>query len=332
MRRIYFDNAATTPIEKSVWKCMKPFFVSIYGNPSSAHNEGRRAHFYVESSRNNIAELLKCKPEEIFFTSGASESNSWISKNLCYWCDPWSHDSMKMANKKNDAKVKAHSFPLVDSEMGQKTKFSDKDFFVHLDLTQAIGKVDIDLSNSLIGSASFSAHKFGGPKGVGVLYINSLLQKRIEPLIYGHQERGLRGGTENVPGIVGMAEALRLAIENKDKNIAKIKKVRDAILSGISRNNKIEVYSSSNIINIKFKHLKAYSAVQIFNQYGIDISAGSACNSGSDEPSESLTSRGFTEDEALRTIRISLSHHNTVREAKKFCKILNRIIDTYDKE
>ena len=94
MKRIYFDNAASTPIDKRVLKAMKPYLTKVYGNPSSVHKEGKEAHLAIENARRAIANILDCKPEEIFFTSGASESNSWISKNFGLVCDETSHDSI----------------------------------------------------------------------------------------------------------------------------------------------------------------------------------------------------------------------------------------------
>ena len=224
MKRIYFDNAASTPIDKRVLKAMKPYLTKVYGNPSSVHKEGKEAHLAIENARRAIANILDCKPEEIFFTSGASESNSWISKNFGLVCDETSHDSILLTKKKKRNIL--YSYPLLDSETGTLHMPREGYEICHIDLTQAIGKINISFNSSSYLNkciaASFSGHKFGAPKGVGVLFIKQEYQKRIEPLIYGHQESGLRGGTENVAGIVGIAKALELVAKNIDQNKRKI--------------------------------------------------------------------------------------------------------------
>lgn len=385
MRRIYLDNAASTPLDKRVLKVMKPYLTKVYGNPSSVHKEGREARMAIENARKTIAGILNCSPEEIFFTSGASEGNSWVSKNFKYHCTDNSHDSMMLAN--NDNKDGLISYPLLVSETGEMSYLANNFGQCHIDLTQAIGKLDVNLydyktdtfyekdaasysvgsyiknghpsiklCNDLLGlgkcaTASFSGHKFGAPKGVGVLFIRKQYQKDFVPLIYGHQENGLRGGTENVAGIVGMAEALRIAIKELPKNRQHIREMQDYIVMHANYPAKINtnvggvsifwnwvgfryvrVEGHNGIINITFNHLDAQTAVQIFDREGVAVSAGSACNSGTDEPSRALMASGYTEEEAKRTIRISLGKQNTMREVKKFIKILRKVIDNYDKE
>lgn len=364
-KRIYFDNAASTKIDKRVLRAMKPYLTYDYGNPSSTHQEGRKARMAVTNARVLIADLLRCRPDEIFFTSGASESNSWISKMHKFDCAEYSHDSMLLAND-GVSKSKFVSLPLIDSETGDEHEVDVDDYdWVHVDLTQAIGKVPIYLcdynysgnsatfyfdGNDMVKkcqSASFSAHKFGGPKGVGVLFVRKKYQDMLVPLIYGHQENGLRGGTENVAGIVGMAKALEIAIREQEYRKQHINKLATYIIvhAGQSSDFKlvdgfplfllnvfgdVKVHSNSSIINIMFKYLDAQSAVQIFDQYGIAVSAGSACNSDSDEPSRTLLYYGYSEEDAKKTIRVSLSHQNTLKECKKFIKVLRKIIDKYD--
>ena len=356
MRRIYLDNAASTPLDKRVLKAMKPYLTKVYGNPSSVHKEGREARIAIEKARKTIARILNCSPEEIFFTSGASEGNSWVSKNFKYHCTDNSHDSMMLAN--NDNKDGLLSYPLLVSETGEISYLANNFGRCHIDLTQAIGKLDVNLYdyktdtsngtssitlyNDLLGlgkcaTASFSGHKFGAPKGVGVLFIRKQYQKDFVPLIYGHQENGLRGGTENVTGIVGMAEALKIAIKELPKNCQHIREMQDYIMTHVNYPAKIKidnirVEGHNGIINITFNHLDAQTAVQIFDREGIAVSAGSACNSGTDEPSRALMASGYEEEEAKRTIRVSLGKQNTMREAKRFIKILRKVIDNYDKE
>nr|DAG31262.1 MAG TPA: cysteine sulfinate desulfinase/cysteine desulfurase [Caudoviricetes sp.] len=360
-KRIYFDNAASTPINKHVLRAMRPYLTKEYGNPSSVHKEGRKAHMAIERARKTIADILGCSPEEIFFTSGASESNSWLSKNFAYYCSDASHDSMALANADSEEGWGHYSYPLLDSETGNihKPPKGCTDGY-HVDLTQAIGKLEIylydykvtnseDNSYTLFtfhtdvfglnncAAASFSGHKFGAPKGVGVLFIRKSYQKNLEPLIYGHQERGLRGGTENVAGIVGMAEAMKIATKKLEANKLHIMQLQLELEEVLKKYNEkynlhLIIHGNNGIINITFSHLDAQTAVQIFDREGVAISAGSACNSGSDEPSKTLMALGYSADEAKHTIRISLGQQNTHHEIKKFFRIFKKIIDNYDKE
>ena len=351
MKRIYLDNAATTPIDKRVLKAMMPYLTTEYGNPSSIHQEGRKAHLAIDKAREKIAEILGCYEDEIFFTSGASESNSWVSKNFKCECSSFSHDSMIMANK-NVRRTQIMSYPLVDSEVGcEHYIYHDCFDCCHVDLTQAVGKEYINLHEQRTvaplfpdsyvmkpldepaykyATASFSGHKFGAPKGIGVLFIRRDLQKNFEPLIYGHQEHELRGGTENVAGIVGMAKALELAYKNRYEIEEKYSKLMNYIYSKLYFSG-VKMLYHNNIMNITFNELDAQTAVSILDKEGIAVSAGSACNASSDEPSKILLAYGYSEEDAKKTIRVSLGKQNTLHEIKRFVKILKKIIDIYDK-
>ena len=353
MRRIYLDNAATTPIDKRVLKVMMPYLKSKFGNPSSLHKEGKEAALAIEKSRKIIADILNCDASEIFFTSGASESNSWVTRNASYICDNTSHDSMVLSNEnflnnniKKPIGIKLKSYSLIDSETGRLHIPKEDDNGCHIDLTQAICKVRVRMNGySMYKScmhiyhdsinldecitASFSGHKFGAPKGIGVLFVRKDIQNVFKPLISGHQENELRGGTENVAGIVGIAKALELTVNELDNNNLHIKKMQDFIVNSLSN---ITTLSANNgIINITFKNLNAQTAVQIFDRYGISISAGSACNSKSEIPSKTLLSLGYSEEDASKTIRISLGKDNSIHEIKKFVNIFKKILDKFDK-
>lgn len=328
MKRIYLDNAATTKMYKKVFKSMKPYLKSVYGNPSSTHTEGRIAKNAIEKARQQIAHILNCSASEIFFTSGASESNSCVSKNKHYKCSEDSHDSMILAN---DVEGKYISIPLINSETGRFNNPIEYKEKLHIDFTQAIckGFFDINKYPNCI-TASFSAHKFGGPKGVGVLFIRKEYQQNFIPLIYGHQEYGIRGGTENVAGIIGMAKALEIINKKHSKNKKQLAKLEIYLYEALKNMNLKYIKHSNGIINITFKSLNAQSAVQILDKKGIAVSAGSACNSGSDEPSRILLFYGYNKEDALNTIRISLGIRNTKREIKRFISVLKKMIDIYD--
>lgn len=341
MKRVYLDNAATTPLNKIALLKTIPYLFR-YGNPSSVHLEGRTTRMDIENARKTIAKILNCKSNEIFFTSGASEGNAFIAHNFDCIISDTSHDSMYLTKNKNVSHNKyIYCYPYVNSETGKKENVVyDKAFncIFCVDLTAIVGKEKINLSQRVkdasgefiyaIDCATFSGHKFGAVKGCGVLFIREELQKELKPIIYGHQENGLRGGTENYLGIMNLTQCLIQADKNMYKNNNHIQKVKNILTKEL---NQLKInyatYPNSPIVNITFKTLLAQSAVQIFDNMGIAISAGSACNSKSDEPSRVLLANRYSEYDAMRTIRVSLGKQNTVREVKKFIKALKKVIE-----
>ena len=195
--------AATTPINKCVLKAIKRSLKDIYGNPSSLHYEGRRASYEVEKARNTIAKHLGCKPNEIFFTSGASESNSWVAKCCRYRLIATNNSHASLDNFKFNKQLDVEqyttpygkllrkniliSYPMINNETGIEELFYANYPFCHVDLTQALGKYNINLNKSkYIRFASASAHKIGGLKGCGILYIREHEQPFMKSLIDGH--------------------------------------------------------------------------------------------------------------------------------------------------
>lgn len=330
MKRIYFDNAATTPIRKKVLKAIKPYLTKYYGNPSSLHKEGRIASKAIEDARTKIAKILNVQANEIFFISGASEGNSWVGKNFWLADVGNSHSSITMIPQQTKNRPFMATAPYVESETGlcnmegvlRLVKSLDEN--VHLDLTQTIPHFIPDLKELNISCATFSGHKIGALKGCGVMYIREDMQQYFQPLIYGHQENELRGGTENVVGIVALSVALEETVKNYDKENKRKKRIGFYIYRKLKDVVK-DISLSNDIINITFNNLNAQSAVQILDKQGIAVSAGSACVSDSDEPAEAYLARMSRED-ALKTIRVSIGFKNTLHEAKKFCKILRIMV------
>lgn len=350
-KNINFDVNALERPTRHVLKTVEQLYSQGYANPSTAYKEGREAAEMVEKAREKVAKALGCYTDEIIFTSGASESNSWVQANYLLDVDGRSHHSLqRMADLYVPRQLRA--IPLVVSETGEClineiASNQNKDYFV--DLTQAIGKIKIDLhclKNVMFASAS--GQKFGGIQGAGILYISRKWKSKFKIMIYGSQENGLRGGTLNVPAIVAFGEAIEEAIKNMEKNNTKVKKIVNYIIDEIYTGWEAPVFFDSggyeivnckmpvginhntNVINITFNHLLATTAVQIFDKYGINISAGSACNSGEEKPSEAYLASGYSEEQALKTVRISVGSNNTMREARKFIKVLKKVIDNYD--
>lgn len=332
-KRIYFDNAASAPLDKDVCKLLKKYARNrIKGNPSSLYQEGRIAKNMIEQARRECACALGCLPEEIFFTSGASESNSWAHKIWNLQPNIRTHDSLYKDCSWEEDIVIATSF--LNNETGEfDIDEYDNDQPLFVDLTSAIGHTHINLKNrSNIVGASLSGHKIGALQGVGLLYIRKDQHIKLDKttrLIQGHQEDGMRGGTENTLGII----SLGIAMKNCDKKLKRYhshtQQQASAIYWGAGMYG-LQARASHHIINITFNYLDAQTAVMIFDRYGIAVSAGSACNSDTDKPSKILLSSGYTNYEALRTIRVSLGEFTTFRECRKFVRVLRKIVDKYD--
>lgn len=356
LRHVNFDKNALVMPTRHVLRTLRRIYKNGYSNPSSTYLDGQKAAELVEKARMKVAIALGCDSDEIFFTSGASESNSWALKIARLNVDPLSHHSLKAARYVNDTKEKKIiAFPWIVSETGEclKDKYNlnleGAHFFI--DITQAIGKEKIDLhSMPNVLMASASGQKFGSIQGAGILYIKKEFQENIEPLIYGSQERGLRGGTTNLPAIVCFGEAIEEATKKLEKNVRKTNEIISAIRKGIDKKinkvyydmqdrryyygigNPLEYGYDSNVINITFNNISAATAVQLFSQYGINISAGSACEAEQETPSQAYLESGYTTEEAMRTIRVSVDSYNTKKEVKKFIKVLMKIVALYDND
>lgn len=339
MKRIYFDNAASAPLNKKVIKYIKKYTKQtlIHGNPSSLHTEGRIEKQQIEIARKKCAQALGCHPDEIFFTSGASESNTWAHLIWQLECDTRVHDSLKQMYLLNIKNNQARAVSFINNETGHEDLF---DYFIEknrpfgtqrmfVDLTSAVGHYNINLHNMpFIVGASLSGHKIGALQGVGLLYVRKDEQNNILPLITGHQENGMRGGTENTLGIISLGITIEDIAYNISKYTKHIDKCMNYIYNELSKYN-VNISMRNHIMNITFKDLRATTAVAIYDNYGIAVSAGSACNSDSDEPSVILLAEGYDKESALNTIRISLSEHNTIKECHRFIRASKKVLDNY---
>lgn len=336
-KNINFDHNATTPPTRHVLRVLRKVYRQGYSNPSAAYLSARETLDKVERARRQVADALGCDADEIFFTSGASESNSWVQAMFLLDVDPSSHHSLERDELGSMATIKA--VPLVVSETGNAKNYDynftrpdddGKEYF--LDLTQAIGRKKIALHSwSGVAFASASAHKFGGILGCGILYVRRDKQRQMRPLIYGSQEHGLRGGTYNVPAIICCGEAIEEATKNMDRNNKRVNRLALELFISIRDGFNVRAARAGNVVNITFNNLLATTAVELFDKAGFNVSAGSACMAGDEQPNGVYLAAGYGEYEALRTIRISLSPRNNKREIKRFLKALKKIIDNYDK-
>tara|TARA_Y100001970_G_scaffold293917_1_gene444586 strand:- start:1682 stop:2812 length:1131 start_codon:yes stop_codon:yes gene_type:complete len=367
----YFDNAATTPLDPKVAKLIHEINLSYFGNPSSIHRKGQQAHNIIEKSRKSIAKLLNCKSSEIYFTSGGSESNNIILRGILkpgdhFITSSYEHpailnliDFLKSKNikvtlikpepngyinpKKIEQNIKSNtklvSIMYVNNEIGTINPINEigtflktKNIYFHTDAVQLIGKRSFDFSNEEVDFISIGAHKFYGPKGVGLLYIKS--GTKVFPLIIGGgQESGIRAGTENISGIAGMSLALEIAYQNLAKNIENIKELETMFLKELSKHNIHYRVNGENriqgILNLTFFGVDSHSLVINLDMVNIAISAGSACSSGSINIPKTLLEIGMNPDEAKNTVRISigkLTNKNDIKHlAQSIAEIINRI-------
>lgn len=359
---IYLDHAATTPmlpqVRDAMMKWMDPRMV---GNPSSIHTQGRQARNAIEEARANVAKMIGAKPSEIYFTSGGTESNNaWMSDPMSVFhiiTDDLEHDSIlepsdhitmwrTFVKSKSDGAIDldhlsslleqadcpdmyAVSAMWVNNEIGTINPIQEigalckkHGVMFHTDAIQAAGHVPIDVKKCLVDALSMSAHKFGGPMGVGTLYLSDELEMR--PWIYGGgQERGMRGGTENVPGIIGMGVAAKVVMENLEGWMSNWSDCRSVFVSELytSVNAHICINGSDvaapNIISLTIPGVNSETLLLLLDQRGIYISAGSACSAGSPDPSHVLKGIGLSDEDAACTVRISMGVDTTVWEMRE---------------
>ena len=268
---IYLDNAATTKISDKAIAAMEPYLNELYGNPSGVYNIAQKARNIVEEARNNIARALNCNSDNIFFTSGGTESDNWALNNAKYRgrhiitskiehhailnkCNQLEQEGVKVTyvdpneegiispqkkKKKIEEDTSLVSIMFANNEIGTIEPISEmgkvahkKNVVFHTDAVQAFGHIPIDVNEMNIDLLSASGHKFHGPKGVGFLYVKS--PDKILPLIYGGgQEKGKRSGTENVAGIAGMNAAIVEAMKNMKERIKKETEMRDYLIGRV---------------------------------------------------------------------------------------------------
>ena len=363
----YFDNAATSPLLPEV----KQFIIDnldVYGNPSSLHGEGYKAKEMLENARSIIAEYIHANPEDIYFCSSGTEANTQalhtgslrtsniitssfehpaVDKTADYLFDTVEKIVPNINGVVNindfDGKLdndKFISIMHVNNELGSIQPIKevvniahDNGCIVHSDMVQSIGHIPVDIKHTGVDMASMSGHKFGAPRGIAALYCNT--ENNIFPfslLKGGLQERGYRAGTENVIGAAAMALALKISVDNLEKNTNKIIELRWRLLAGVLDIKDIKLNGSMTscvpgIINVSFKGLKGDEIQSMLDDRGIAISTGSACHSGVSTPSSTLVSIDVPEEYLHSAIRISISHMNTMSEVEYFIKNLKEVVE-----
>lgn len=333
---IYLDHCATTKLSENVKNDILNN-LDNFGNPSSIYSIGFKAKEIIENSRKKIAECINCRPSEIYFTSGASEANSWALQSP-FFCLPYEHHSILNNHNSIVNNYKYYHYyhqqffstnMLVNNEVGfinNLKEFRKKypTHYFHTDATQAIGNIDVDIQKLNVDTLSFSGHKFHAPKGIGVLYINSKSILYPEPIIYGgKQENGLRGGTENILGISAMGVAIEDAFNNISRKQKHCKMLKERLINNLN-NAKLDYIintpenSIDSILSISFRGIDSQVILTYLDTQGICISNGSACNSGTTEISETLQWLKVPQEYVYGTLRVSFDLENTIEEIDVF--------------
>lgn len=326
---VYLDNAATTPITKPVLDAMMPYLTEQYGNPSSLYSLGRTAHKAIETAREQIATAINAEPNQIFFTSGATEANNWVCSIFDrVLCSPYEHHSI--LNHPNTTEMRMFvplnndiyrhlpnlvSHMFVNNEIGEiydvkvKAKIChDMGVLLHSDGTQAYGHIPVNVKELDCDFLSLSGHKFCSPKGVGVLYVKE--PDKFKPMLYGgQQETKLRAGTENVASIVGMGKAAELYNYSPERD-NRCREIQQKFANAFSTFKNVHFNTAlpasiSSTLNVAFKGVESESLMLLLDMDGICVSAGSACNSGSLEPSHVLRAINCPEEYIYNSIRLS---------------------------
>jgi len=372
--RIYLDYAATTPVAGEVLETMLPYFSECWGNASAVYATGREARRAVEDARKAVAAAIGAQPQEIYFTSGGSESdNTAICGTARALKEKGKHiittaiehhavlNPCKQLQKEGfevtfvmpdrEGRIDLESIRKVirtdtiivsvmtaNNEIGTIEPVSEigricreNGILFHTDAVQAVGSISVNVQETGCDLLSLSAHKFYGPKGIGALYIRE--GTRLNPLIAGgEQERGLRAGTENVPGIAGLGKAIAMAGENAEQNAVHMRRMRDRLVKGILSSVPEAVLNGPkedrlpNNCSFRFDGIDGEALLLRLDLAGIAASAGSACTAGSREVSHVLKAIGLTEAEAKSSLRLTTGIYTTENEVDETVKVIGEIV------
>jgi len=356
---IYLDHAATTPTDTRVVEAMLPWFTEGYANPSTLYRIGSEAKEAVEQARATLASLIGAKPDEIYFTSGGTESDNWAIIGGAFANRQKGNHVVTTAIEHHAVLEPCHflekqgfevtylpvdEYGLVDpgdvrraitdrtilisvmhanNEIGTIEPVAEigaiareRRIHFHTDTVQTVGRIPLDVNKLNCDSLALSAHKFYGPKGVGAMY----LRKGARTIPYmqgGGQERNRRAGTHNVPGIVGLGKAAELAALEMDEISARVGKLRDKLLQGLLekvseiRLNGHPTLRLPNNLNISVDGVEGESMILLMDMNSVCVSSGSACTSGTLDPSHVLLAIGLPHEVAHGSVRFTFGKSNT---------------------
>jgi cysteine desulfurase len=362
MAPIYLDYNATSPLRPGVLQAMQPWLEGEFGNPSSTHQAGQRARAALDLVRESIARLINARPAEIIFTSGGSEAINLAllgcaAAHFRLLTSPSEHHAVlrtahamsstqiELFELDHEGRVSWHapkggmvSLMLANNETGLVHPIADlarqareHGALFHCDAVQGLGKLKVDVKAMGVDLLSASAHKFGGPKGVGFLYVGE--HARLIPQISGGaQEHGLRGGTENLAGILGMAKALELACADFEGEAGRLKGLRDGLEAALGlRVNSGGAERVSNTLSVLLPGIESGLMIMRLDQMGILASAGSACAAGAEEPSHVLKAMGIPDDQAKCVLRFSLGWGTRAEDIPRAADAVKEAISGFKK-
>ncbi|MFH0967413.1 MAG: cysteine desulfurase NifS [Methanobacteriota archaeon] len=373
-RIVYMDHSATTATNPEVVEAMIPWFSKGYGNPSSLYRIARESNKAVNEARIKVAATIGASPDEIYFTSGGTESDNWAIKGIAsanlkkgdhiitsaiehhavlHTCEYLEKQGFCVTYLPVDGtglvriedlksaitdKTILVTIMFANNEIGTIEPIAEigrvcreRGVFFHTDAVQAIGNVPIDVAAMQIDLLSLSAHKFYGPKGTGVLYIRKGV--RIDNLLHGGgQERRKRAGTENVAGIVGLGCAIEKVVSGMKERNNRVKVLRDRLFAGIQENIpniRLNGHPENRLpgnLNVSFDFIEGESMLLLLDHYGICASTGSACTSGSLEPSHVLLATGLPAETAHGSLRLTLGSENTDEDVDYVLEHLQKVV------
>jgi cysteine desulfurase len=373
MNPIYLDSAATTPVRPEVREAMLPFLGDRFGNPSSLHRWGREARAALENARARLAAVLGATPAEIVFTRGGTEADNLAvlgrarrERGAPVVCSAIEHKAvLASAHHAEEEGSPLHVLPVdasgtvrlegldellratpavvsvmwANNETGviqpvaeTAARCAEAGVTFHTDAVQAFGKLEVRVDRTPVSLLSVSAHKIGGPKGVGALFVRR--GTKLTPLVFGGgHERGLRAGTEDAAGAVGLATAAELAAAERPATAARLGGLRDRLEAALRERvpdvivNGGDAPRLPNILNVSLPGAGSDALLLAFDLEGLAVSSGSACSSGATTPSHVLTAMGLPPDLALPSIRFSLGRETTEEEVERTIRAVPPLVE-----
>lgn len=379
-RRVYLDNAATTPVDPRVVEALLPFVTEQYGNPSSIHFFGQQARAAVDRARHNVADLIGARPNEIVFTSGGTESNNLAIKGLLEAnsrhgshlvtsaiehpavgsiCEHLERKGFEVSTVSPSQTGVIDADEVMESvrsdtilvsvmaanneigtlqpvrEIGRRVrelKEAGQKIWFHTDAVQAVGKISVNVEDIGCDLLSLSGHKIYAPKGIGALYVRRGV-RLARQMLGGHQERERRGGTENVALIAALGSACEIAAKELDSTSAEIGRLLELFEREIAKTvpdiqfNGASAERLPNISNISFRGVEGEGLLINLDMAGFAISTGSACSSGSVEPSPVILSLGCPAETARASVRFSFGKFNTESDIIRLLAVLPEAVE-----